>query len=294
MAQHKKDGSCQRLVVTGCLAERYRDELRARSRKSTRCSARAKCRRSSRRSGARHAQSSPLTSSSEGASLATNAPAAASFIAAHRSRQHARRHFGRQSPTYIYDANTPRIFATPRHYAYVKVAEGCDYKCAFCIIPKLRGAYRSRTTESIVEEARGARRTRREGTAPDLAGHDLLRHRPRRARRPRAAAPAIERGRGPRVDPAALPLPHDDRRRRRSRRWRSARRSAATSTCRFSTPRTRAEADEAPGHARRNTTSCSTVSASASQASRSGRLSSSVSWARPRRTSLSWPVHHRA
>ncbi len=57
-------------------------------------------------------------------------------------------------PTYIYDADTPRVFATPRHYAYVKVAEGCDYKCSFCIIPTLRGAYRSRPSASIVQEAR--------------------------------------------------------------------------------------------------------------------------------------------
>ena len=57
-------------------------------------------------------------------------------------------------PTYIYDADTPRHLATPRHYAYVKIAEGCDYKCAFCIIPTLRGAYRSRPSDSIVREAR--------------------------------------------------------------------------------------------------------------------------------------------
>jgi len=44
--------------------------------------------------------------------------------------------------------------ATPKHYAYVKIAEGCDYKCAFCIIPTLRGAYRSRPADSIVKEAR--------------------------------------------------------------------------------------------------------------------------------------------
>jgi ribosomal protein S12 methylthiotransferase len=56
-------------------------------------------------------------------------------------------------PTYIYDAETPRLLATPRHYAYVKIAEGCDYKCAFCIIPKLRGHYRSRPHDSIVREA---------------------------------------------------------------------------------------------------------------------------------------------
>src|SRR6185503_13792719 len=59
----------------------------------------------------------------------------------------------RDLPTYIYDAETPRLLATPRHYAYVKIAEGCDYKCAFCIIPKLRGKYRSRSHDSIVREA---------------------------------------------------------------------------------------------------------------------------------------------
>ncbi len=60
----------------------------------------------------------------------------------------------RTLPTYIYDADTPRLLATPRHYAYVKIAEGCDYKCAFCIIPTLRGEYRSRPGDSIVREAR--------------------------------------------------------------------------------------------------------------------------------------------
>jgi ribosomal protein S12 methylthiotransferase len=56
-------------------------------------------------------------------------------------------------PTYLYDATTPRRLATPGHYAYVKIAEGCDYKCAFCVIPKMRGHYRSRSIESVVAEA---------------------------------------------------------------------------------------------------------------------------------------------
>jgi ribosomal protein S12 methylthiotransferase len=60
----------------------------------------------------------------------------------------------RQLPTYLYDADTPRVFATPRHFAYIKVAEGCDYKCSFCIIPTLRGHYRSRPLDAIVREAR--------------------------------------------------------------------------------------------------------------------------------------------
>jgi ribosomal protein S12 methylthiotransferase len=57
-------------------------------------------------------------------------------------------------PTYLYDAETPRLRATPRHVAYVKIAEGCDYKCSFCIIPTLRGHYRSRPVASVVAEAR--------------------------------------------------------------------------------------------------------------------------------------------
>ena len=60
----------------------------------------------------------------------------------------------RTLPTYLYDAETPRLQTTPRHFAYIKIAEGCDYTCAFCIIPTLRGHYRSRTQESIVREAR--------------------------------------------------------------------------------------------------------------------------------------------
>jgi ribosomal protein S12 methylthiotransferase len=61
--------------------------------------------------------------------------------------------FGVDLPTYLYDATTPRRLATPGHYAYVKIAEGCDYKCNFCVIPKMRGHYRSRSVESVVEEA---------------------------------------------------------------------------------------------------------------------------------------------
>ena len=57
-------------------------------------------------------------------------------------------------PTYLYDADTPRLLTTPKHFAYVKVAEGCDYTCAFCIIPTLRGKFRSRDAASIVREAR--------------------------------------------------------------------------------------------------------------------------------------------
>ncbi len=56
-------------------------------------------------------------------------------------------------PNYLYDENTPRILATPQHMAYIKIAEGCDHPCTFCIIPQLRGQFRSRRFESVVAEA---------------------------------------------------------------------------------------------------------------------------------------------
>jgi ribosomal protein S12 methylthiotransferase len=57
-------------------------------------------------------------------------------------------------PTYLYDENTPRLLATPKASAYIKIAEGCDHPCSFCVIPNLRGKFRSRRFESVVTEAR--------------------------------------------------------------------------------------------------------------------------------------------
>lgn len=57
-----------------------------------------------------------------------------------------------RKPVYIPDYDTPRFRLTPNHFAYVKIAEGCNHPCSFCIIPKIRGRHRSRTQESIVRE----------------------------------------------------------------------------------------------------------------------------------------------
>src|SRR4029077_4867279 len=57
-------------------------------------------------------------------------------------------------PNYIPDYSTPRFRLTPRHFAYVKIAEGCNHPCSFCIIPRMRGSHRSRTQADIVAEAR--------------------------------------------------------------------------------------------------------------------------------------------
>lgn len=59
-----------------------------------------------------------------------------------------------QAHSYVYDHTTPRLRATPPWTAYIKIAEGCDHTCSFCIIPQLRGPFRSRPIESIVQEAR--------------------------------------------------------------------------------------------------------------------------------------------
>jgi ribosomal protein S12 methylthiotransferase len=128
MAGHKRDGTCTRLVVTGCLAERYRDELKKEIPEIDAMLGTGEVDRILSAIGDRQTAAMPLTF--------------------HRNLT------AKDLPTYLYDAETPRLMTTPKHFAYVKIAEGCDYTCAFCIIPTLRGKYRSRTPASIVREAR--------------------------------------------------------------------------------------------------------------------------------------------
>ena len=142
MAEHKKTGKCQRLVVTGCMAERYRDELRAQIPEIDAVIGTGEIPEFVDAVGMRDSGSGsrmiPLfRSNGERVDIESRTPNPGS----------------RLLPTYLYDSNTPRLLATPRHYAYIKIAEGCDYKCAFCIIPTLRGKYRSRSIDSVVQEA---------------------------------------------------------------------------------------------------------------------------------------------
>jgi ribosomal protein S12 methylthiotransferase len=156
MAALKKTGTCKRLVVTGCLGERYRDQLKAEIPEidvvlgtgevpeivralngSTSGVAPLQLFRS-----ARDVHQAPGTQH--------QAPGTQHQAPGTQHQAPSTRH---PAPTYLYDASSPRLLTTPRHYAYVKVAEGCDYTCAFCIIPTLRGQYRSRTIDSIVAEA---------------------------------------------------------------------------------------------------------------------------------------------
>jgi ribosomal protein S12 methylthiotransferase len=144
MAQLKKDGQCTRLVVTGCLAERYRDELRREIPEIDAVLGTGEVPEiigalgtSQPSALANNAAPAPLKFFSRSPAAATVATPAAPKVL----------------PEYLYEADTPRVLTTPKHFAYVKVAEGCDYTCAFCIIPTLRGKYRSRSIESIVREA---------------------------------------------------------------------------------------------------------------------------------------------
>jgi len=136
MAEHKKTGACQRLIVTGCMAERYREELQAQI-----------------------PEIDAVLGTGEVPKIVDAIGGGSGLIPLLRSNGEPVKPTGDRRPKtvdlpdYLYDANTPRLLATPRHYAYVKIAEGCDYKCAFCIIPTLRGNYRSRSIESVVQEA---------------------------------------------------------------------------------------------------------------------------------------------
>ena len=158
MAEHKKNGACRQLIVTGCMAERYREELQAEIPEIDVVLGTGEVPRiidalagSSTRVSESGISVIPLLRAN--GQPIERIPSPESRIPTPESRVPSPE--SRQVPTYIYDADTPRLLATPRHYAYVKIAEGCDYKCAFCIIPTLRGKYRSRSIESIVKEAHG-------------------------------------------------------------------------------------------------------------------------------------------
>ena len=148
MARHKTSGRAQRLVVAGCLVERFRDQIRHDIPEVDAV-----------------VGTGELEAILQAAGMA-RAPLADSPFNILRSRpegdaREAQGRFSRQNwggaladlPNYLYDESTPRVLATPRYTAYIKIAEGCDHPCSFCIIPQLRGKFRSRRFESVVAEA---------------------------------------------------------------------------------------------------------------------------------------------
>ena len=123
-ARLKTDGKATRLIVAGCLVERYRNELKAEI---------------------------PEVDAFIGTSQINDILAVCDPRTNPRSLPVVA--LGNQSATYLYDESTPRVLATPSHYAFIKIAEGCDRPCAFCFIPQMRGHFRSRRFGSIVAEA---------------------------------------------------------------------------------------------------------------------------------------------
>src|SRR5437773_4376769 len=116
MAEYKKIGRARRLVVAGCLVERYREDIQ---------------------------KSMPEVDALIGTNELSRIVAICEGLP--------------EAPNpiepYLYHDLTPRVLATPKHFAYIKIAEGCDHPCTFCVIPQYRGAFRSRRFESVIAEA---------------------------------------------------------------------------------------------------------------------------------------------
>src|ERR1700748_2376509 len=108
MAEHKKFGAAKKLIVAGCLVERYRDQI--------------------------------LEQVPEGDAVVGTGGVDSILGAVHGDL----RVLPAETPKFLYHDLTPRILTTPKHAAYIKIAEGCDHPCTFCIIAQLRGKFRSR------------------------------------------------------------------------------------------------------------------------------------------------------
>src|SRR6266852_2009529 len=142
MAEHKKFGAAKKLIVAGCLVERFRDQILEQVPEVDAVVGTGEVER--------------ILEAVEG-ELRVLPP---------------------MPPVFLYHDLTPRIITTPKHAAYIKIAEGCDHPCTFCIIPQLRGKFRSRRFESVVREAEnlaaaGAREITLIGQDTTSYGEDL-------------------------------------------------------------------------------------------------------------------------
>jgi ribosomal protein S12 methylthiotransferase len=201
MARHKTSGSARKLIVAGCLVERYRDEI---MKSIPEVDAVVGTGELEAILGAAGLTTPAVATSASPFNILSSAAAAEirpgleSRAATHKHEHEPRRavgqgfspgiepaqlsgalapevkfrpegdlreqqgRFSRNDwqgathllPTYLYDESTPRFLTTPRSSAYIKIAEGCDHPCTFCVIPNLRGKFRSRRFESVVAEAR--------------------------------------------------------------------------------------------------------------------------------------------
>jgi ribosomal protein S12 methylthiotransferase len=142
MAEHKKFGAAKKLIVAGCLVERYRAQILEQV-----------------------PEVDAIVGTGEVERILEAVEGDLRMLPAAR-------------PAFLYHDLTPRVVTTPRHAAYIKIAEGCDHPCTFCIIPQLRGKFRSRRFESVVREAQnlaaaGAREITLIGQDTTSYGEDL-------------------------------------------------------------------------------------------------------------------------
>ena len=117
MAEHKKFGAAKRLIVAGCLVERYREQILEQV-----------------------PEVDAVVGTGEVERILEAVDGDLKVLPA-------------APPAFLYHDLTPRVITTPKHQAYIKIAEGCDHPCSFCIIPQLRGTFRSRRFESVIREA---------------------------------------------------------------------------------------------------------------------------------------------
>jgi ribosomal protein S12 methylthiotransferase len=218
MARHKATGRARKLIVTGCLVERYRDEIRKNIPEVDAVLGTGELESILQAAGldtnglSTPAEGVPPVPRPRGPGNALAPPSPFTIL----TTVHAKARVGQESlsgthkhaaspasrpegearalhgrflrdswagassnlPTYLYDETTPRLLSTPRASAYIKIAEGCDHPCTFCVIPNLRGRFRSRRFESVVAEAeqlvaRGVREITLIGQDTTCYGEDL-------------------------------------------------------------------------------------------------------------------------
>ncbi|MGB0063582.1 MAG: 30S ribosomal protein S12 methylthiotransferase RimO [Terracidiphilus sp.] len=196
MARHKTEGRARKLIVAGCLVERYREEIQKNIPEVDAVVGTGELETILEAAGF---VSEPASAAPSPFNILTTAQAEVrsgreSQSGTHKAtpsrlegdqRERAGR-FKRDDwqgashllPTYLYDETTPRLLSTPHASAYIKIAEGCDHPCTFCVIPNLRGKFRSRRFESVVAEAeslvaRGVREITLIGQDTTCYGEDL-------------------------------------------------------------------------------------------------------------------------
>jgi ribosomal protein S12 methylthiotransferase len=171
MAAHKTTGSAKKLIVAGCLVERYRDEIQKSIPEVDAVVGTGELEAILEAAGLSVpvAAISPFNILSGSNGTAEARPGQESRAGTHKSAdsrpegdlREQQGRFRRDDwqgathllPSYLYDETTPRLLSTPKSSAYIKIAEGCDHPCSFCVIPNLRGKFRSRRFESVLAEA---------------------------------------------------------------------------------------------------------------------------------------------